>query len=188
MTPLARRNLFHDKIRLAVTLTGITFAVVLVVVELGLFLGFSTTTSSLIDRSRADLWIASRNVPYIEQGSPFSERKLYQVRATPGAASAEKYIARFASWKRPDGGRESVEVVGFNVGELPQQAIGGRAGKSGHVMGGPWNITAGTVADLNAPNAVLVDDLYWNKLGITSVGEVFEINGYPRRLRQAEIA
>ena len=48
MPPLARRNLFHDKIRLAVTLTGITFAVVLVVVELGLFLGFTTTTSGLI--------------------------------------------------------------------------------------------------------------------------------------------
>ena len=30
MPPLARRNLFHDKIRLAVTLTGITFAVLLV--------------------------------------------------------------------------------------------------------------------------------------------------------------
>ena len=159
MPPLARRNLFHDKIRLAVTLTGITFAVLLVVVELGLFLGFSTTTSSLIDRSRADLWIASRNVSYIEQGSPFSERKLYQVRATPGVASAEKYIARFASGKHHDGGYESVQVVGFNVGELPQQASGGRAGESGQVMGGPWNITADTVADLNAPDAVLVDNL-----------------------------
>src|SRR5260370_9401311 len=125
MPPLARRNLFHDKIRLAVTLTGITFAVLLVVVELGLFLGFSTTTSSLIDRSRADLWIASRNVPYIEQGSPFSERKLYQVRATPGVASAKKDIVRFASWKHHDGGQETVPVVGFKVGEFPQPASGG---------------------------------------------------------------
>jgi predicted permease len=31
------------------------------------------------------------------------------------------------------------------------------------------------VADLNAPNADLVDDLCWNKLGITHVGEVFEL-------------
>src|ERR1700734_4461919 len=98
MPPLARRNLFHDKIRLAVTLTGITFAVLLVVVELGLFLGFSTTTSSLIDRSRADLWIASRNVSYIEQGAPFSERNFNQVRATAGVASPEKFIVRFAIW------------------------------------------------------------------------------------------
>jgi putative ABC transport system permease protein len=178
MPPLARRNLFHDKIRLAVTLTGITFAVVLVVVELGLFLGFSTTTSSLIDRSGADLWIASKRVPYIEQGAPFSERKLYQVRATPGVASAEKYIARFAGWKRPDGGHESVQVVGVNF----DQTDAVRAGQSGKLMGGPWNITAGAVADLNAPDAVLVDDLYWKKLGITHVGEVFEINGYRARV------
>jgi putative ABC transport system permease protein len=178
MPPLARRNLFHDKIRLAVTLTGITFAVVLVVVELGLFLGFSTTTSSLIDRSGADLWIASKRVPYIEQGAPFSERKLYQARATPGVATAEKYIARFASWKRHDGGHESVQVVGFNI----DQFNSAHDGNSANVMGGPWNIAAGSVADLNAPDAVLVDDLYWKKLAITHVGEVFEINGYRARV------
>ncbi len=34
MPPLAQRNLFHDKVRLTVTLTGIVFAVVLIVVEL----------------------------------------------------------------------------------------------------------------------------------------------------------
>src|SRR5258708_38023911 len=46
MPPLARRNLFHDKIRLAVTLTGITFAVLLVVVELGS--GESVSNSSTV--------------------------------------------------------------------------------------------------------------------------------------------
>ena len=66
MPPLAQRNLFHDKVRLTVTLTGIVFAVVLIVVELGLFVGFTVTTSSLIDHSNADLWVASKNVPYIE--------------------------------------------------------------------------------------------------------------------------
>jgi putative ABC transport system permease protein len=117
-------------------------------------------------------------VPYIEQGAPFSERKLYQVRATPGVASAEKYIARFANWKRPDGGHESVQVVGVNF----SQAISTQGGRTGTIMGGPWNITSGSVADLNAPDAVLVDDLYWKKLGVTRVGEVFEINGYRARV------
>jgi hypothetical protein len=51
LSDLAWRNLAHDKVRLAITLTGIVFAVVLIVVELGLFLGFLTTTSGLIDRS-----------------------------------------------------------------------------------------------------------------------------------------
>ena len=32
MPPLAERNLFHDRVRLVVTLTGVVFAVVLIVV------------------------------------------------------------------------------------------------------------------------------------------------------------
>ena len=38
MPPLARRNLFRDKIRLGVTLTGVVFAVVLIIVQMGLFI------------------------------------------------------------------------------------------------------------------------------------------------------
>lgn len=167
MPPIARRNLFHDKVRLVVTLTGITFAVVLMVVELGLFIGFSTTTTGLIDHSGADLWITTKHTPYIEQGGIFSERKLYQVRATPGVASAEKYIARFGSWKRPDGGLESVQVVGFDVDQP---------------MGAPWNLITGGVADLKAPDAAIIDDLYKDKLGVKELGQVVEINGHRVRI------
>jgi putative ABC transport system permease protein len=162
MPPIARRNLFHDKVRLGVTLTGITFAVVLMVVELGLFIGFSTTTTGLIDHANADLWVASEHIPYIEQGGIFSERKLYQARATPGVAAAEKYIARFGNWKRPDGGLESVQVVGFNTDQA---------------MGAPWSVVSGSIADLKAPNAGMIDDLYSKKLGVTHLGQVVEING-----------
>ena len=76
MFTLAKRNLFHDKLRLAVTLTGIVFAVVLIVIELGLFVGFTRTTSALIDHSHVDLWVTSSHVPYLELGVPMNERKL----------------------------------------------------------------------------------------------------------------
>ena len=166
MPPLARRNLFHDKIRLTVTLTGIVFAVVLIVVELGLFVGFTVTTSSLIDKSDVDLWVVSQHTPYIEQGSTFSERKLYEVLATPGVKSADKYIVRWAQWKRKDGAEVGVQAVGFN----PYTGIGG-----------PWNVVQGNIEDLKTPDAVMVDELYKDKLGVSRVGEVFEING--RRAR-----
>jgi putative ABC transport system permease protein len=166
MPPLAQRNLFHDKVRLTVTLTGIVFAVVLIVVELGLFVGFTKTTSSLIDNSGADLWITSKNVTYVEQGFPFSERKLYQIRAIPGVAEAQKYITHWTGWKRPDGGQESVQIVGFN----PDSDLGK-----------PWNLVEGRVEDLKRPDAVIVDELYKQKLGVTRVDEVFEIAG--RRAR-----
>jgi len=166
MPPLARRNLTHDPVRLAVTLTGIVFAVVLIVVELGLFVGFTVTTSSIIDRSNVDLWVVSKGTPYIEQGGLFSERKLYQALATPGVASAAKYIVHWAQWKTPSGADESVQVVGFDT-------------TTG--TGGPWNVVEGNLNDLKAPDSVMLDELYKSKLGVKRVGEVFEING--RRAR-----
>jgi len=123
MSMLAWRNLIHDEVRLGVTLTGIVFAVVLIVVEFGLLLGFTTTTSSLIDRSGTDLWIIANRVPDIELGVPFTERKLSLVLATPGVAEAEKYVARFTQWKRPDGGQETVQVVGFNLGRIRPRSL-----------------------------------------------------------------
>ena len=81
----------------------------------GVVLRFTTATSNLIDHSGADLWITSKNVPYVEQGVAFSERKLNQVRAVEGVADAQKIIAHWTQWKRHDGGQESVQIVGINV-------------------------------------------------------------------------
>ena len=167
MPPLAQRNLFHDKVRLTVTLTGIVFSVVLIVVQLGLFLGFTTATSNLIDHSGADLWIASKNVPYVEQGVAFSERKLNQVRAVPGVADAQKLITRWTQWKRHDGGQDSVQIVGINVDDPMER---------------PWNLVQGSVQDLKSPDAVILDELYKQKLGVADVGEVFEIGGHRARV------
>jgi putative ABC transport system permease protein len=167
MPPLAQRNLFHDKVRLTVTLTGIVFSVVLIVVQLGLFLGFTTATSNLIDHSGADLWITSKNVPYVEQGVAFSERKLNQVRAVPGVADAQKLITRWTQWKRHDGGQDSVQIVGINVDGTMER---------------PWNMVQGRVEDLKSPDSVILDELYKQKLGVNAVGEVFEIGGHRARV------
>jgi putative ABC transport system permease protein len=138
MASLALRNLFHDKIRLAATVIGVQFAVVLIVVELGLFFGFTETTATMIHHSKADLWVASTNVPYLELGVPFKERKLYQVKAVRSVADAEKLIIRGTRWNRPDGAQEAIQIVGFNP-------------DSG--MGGPWNLVQGSVRDLQIPVA-----------------------------------
>lgn len=167
MPPLARRNLFHDKVRLVVTVTGIVFAVVLIVVELGLFVGFTETTSSLIDHSGADLWVTSRHVPYVELGVPFSERKLYQVRAVPGVQEAQKMISHWTQWKRADGRQESVQIIGIDP-------------NSG--LARPWNLVRGTEQDLKRPDAVIMDEIYQQKLGVSHVSELFEIGGHRARV------
>lgn len=166
MPSLALKNLLHDKVRLTVTLVGIVFSVVLTAVQLGLFFGFVRATSDLIDHSQADLWITSHGVTHIETAVPFLEQKLYQVLATPGVTAVEKHIVGFGQWKTPRGGEEGILLVGFNL-ENP--------------LGGPWNLVAGKEEDLKEPDAVMVDELYREKLGVTHLGQTVEIRG--RRAR-----
>ena len=57
---LASRNLLHDRLRFVATTIGIVFSVVLVMVQMGLYLGFGHMVTRMIDRSDADLWVMRR--------------------------------------------------------------------------------------------------------------------------------
>src|SRR5215472_1297812 len=164
---LARRNLFHDRVRFAVTLTGIVFALVLIIVQFGLFLGFTSTTSNNIDHSKADLWVVFHGVGYFDTARSFSERKFYQVLETPGVAEAEKYMQNFARWKRPDGRVENIQIIGVGPGSS---------------MGQPWNLVEGSLAALKREDSVIVDDLYKEKLGVAKIGDRVEIGDHRARV------
>jgi putative ABC transport system permease protein len=164
---IARRNLFHDRIRLAVTLTGIVFSVVLATIQLGLFLGFQRATSDVIDRSGADLWVVSRGATHLESSVAFTEQQCFRAKSVSGVDAVQKHIVQFGQWKRPDGAQESVMLIGFDT-----------AGR----MGRPWNVVAGRVEDLELADTVTVDELYKDKLGITHLGQEVEIGGYRARV------
>jgi putative ABC transport system permease protein len=143
-----------------VTLTGIVFALVLIIIQFGLFLGFTTTTSNNIDHSGADVWIVFHGVAYFDTGRNFSERKYYQVLATPGVQQAEKYMQAFGRWKRQDGRIENIQVIGFHPGSR---------------LGEPWNVVSGNAGDAKQEDGILVDELYREKLGVSQVGDRVEI-------------
>ena len=67
MPALERRNVVHDKLRLAERLTGVLFAVVLITVQLDRLIGFATTKTILSDHSAADLWVAASRIRIIDQ-------------------------------------------------------------------------------------------------------------------------
>src|SRR5688572_3243348 len=69
-TLLAWRNLAHDRVRLVVTLVGIVFSVVLMGMQSGLLVGFSRTTTGLIDNAAADLWVAPKGTLDVDLGVP----------------------------------------------------------------------------------------------------------------------
>lgn len=162
MASLAIRNLFHDKVRFAVTLVGIVFSVVLSSIQLGLFVGFQAATASIVENSKADLWVTSKNLVSVEDGSAFNENKFYKVIGTTGVKSATKNLVTFANWKKSNGALVGIELVGFDLSSE---------------MLRPWNLTAGSWENLREPNAVIVDELYKSKLGVAEIGETVEIAG-----------
>lgn len=167
MASLAWKNLIHDRVRLAVTLTGIVFSLVLILVQFGLFLGFLDTSANIIAHGGADLWISATGIPHVNAGAPIPERRRYQALGVPGVARVDKFILQFNPWKLPKGSLEQIQVAGFDL-------EGG--------MGGPWNVVAGDVNALHAEDTVLVDELYKDKLGVERIGQTFEVNGHRARV------
>lgn len=163
---LAWRNLSHDRARFIVTLVGVSFAVLLMGVELGLLVGFARTTSGLVEHSRAELWVAPAGTTNVDIVGKLDERRRFQALAVPGVAAVDKLMVQFAFWAKPDGGKESVAMIGIDpAGSLLE----------------PWNLVEGRAADLMQDDAVIIDRLYADKLGVKAIGDTVEINA--RRAR-----
>ena len=81
---LARRNLFHDRLRFIATLVGIVFSIVLVTVQMGLFLSFDRMVTTMIDHAAADLWIVPLGTKCFEDPSLLDEHARQQAPVGPG--------------------------------------------------------------------------------------------------------
>lgn len=166
---LAFRNLFHDRIRLAVTLVGILFSIVLVAVQLGLYLGASNMITANIDHAKADLWITAYGAKSFEDGGMLlTPRERHQALATPGVKAVIPLVVRFAEWRKPEGGSTRVVLVGTDA-------------EDGGLV--PFDLVDGTWEDIKAPEAIAVDKTYLNELGIKGVGDTAQIANGRVRIR-----
>jgi putative ABC transport system permease protein len=151
---LASRNLFQDRLRFIATIVGIVFSIVLVSVQLGLFLGFETMVTTMIDHAPADLWIVARGTKCFEDPSLFDKSDRATAISVAGVADATPIIIGFTEWSVPAGGTTPVFLVGSDAGGLR-----------------PWNIVGGGLADLSKPHAVAVDRSYFERLGVNGIGD-----------------
>ncbi|MFM9942516.1 MAG: ABC transporter permease [Hyphomicrobiaceae bacterium] len=157
---LAFRNLFHDRIRLIVTLVGILFSIVLVAVQLGLYLGARKMIVGMIENAPAEIWVTSFGAKSFEEAGTLTGRERPSVLAVPGVRRAVPLVASFAEWRKPAGGATLSVVVGTDGGD------GGLK---------PWNVIRGTADAINAPDAIAVDRTYLADLGINNVGDTAQI-------------
>lgn len=158
---LALRNLLHDRVRLAVTLIGILFSIVLVAVQLGLYLGSSRMITANIARSNADLIVTTYGAKSFEDGGLLlGDRERHQALATPGVESVVPIVVAFAEWRKPEGGSSRVVLIGADADD------------QGLV---PWSLTKGTIEDIKAPDAIAVDQTYLSELGINGIGDTAQV-------------
>jgi putative ABC transport system permease protein len=164
---VARRNLLHEPGRLAVTLVGIAFSVVLIAVQAGLFLGFERMVSVVIDHLAADIIIMPKATENFDDVSVLPGEERYRALGVPGVARVERLVVTGAEWRKPDGGTMSIMLLGSDP-------------RTGSLV--PWNIPPSDAKRLTTPGSVILDTTYADDLGVSREGDVVHINGEPARV------
>jgi putative ABC transport system permease protein len=156
--------LWHDKIKLAGTLVGVAFAVLMSNFQVSLFLGLLLRNTMYVDRVEADVWIMPKNTQILEGNDGTIPSHIVPVtRSVKGVTWAAPILMGAAGLKLPGGGQKSVRLVGT---ELPA------------AKGGPFHIVAGQTSDLALPDAVFFEDSRRELFGGLNIGSVREVNGH----------
>jgi putative ABC transport system permease protein len=167
---LASRNLLHDRLRFVATLVGIVFSVILVMVQMGLFLGFGHMVSTMIDHASTDLWVVPKGAKCFEDPSVLDLKLRDRIASTSGVAAVIPLVIGFSDWRLDSGEMTPVFIVGADLQDGGLQ---------------PWNVVEGNVQALSGRATVAVDRGYFDRLGVTGIGSAAEIRG--RRVHVAAI-
>jgi putative ABC transport system permease protein len=162
MVHLAFKNILHDRLRSAMTIAGVAFAVTLVFVQIGLFLGLLDNASVTIQNLDADLWVTSRNTPNVDFAHAFPETRVQRVRSIEGVERADNLVVAFLNVALPDGAEEGLLVYGLED----------------HARWGiPWKIEEGRVEDLRRGDYLMLDASAERRYGPFAVGDYREVVG-----------
>ncbi|MGL6096482.1 MAG: ABC transporter permease [Fimbriiglobus sp.] len=111
--PLARRNLIHDATRTLLALSAVTFAVVLLFIQLALYETVRLSSHVLTDLFEYDLLLVSAKYSSIQAPGTFPITRLYQARAVAGVRSACPIYFTGRPWRdEATGGRNTILVIG----------------------------------------------------------------------------
>jgi putative ABC transport system permease protein len=162
MVDLAWKILLHDKLRFAITISGVAFAVTLVFVQVGLFQGLLDNASITIENSAADLWITAKNTPNVDFSNTFPEVLVQRVRSIPGVARADNLIVWFAVVTLPTGVKENSVI--YALEDFRPWSL-------------PWNVVEGNPQDLRRGKFVMLDESAEKRFGPFAAGDFREFFG-----------
>lgn len=155
MVPIARRNLFAEKPRLLISVAGVTFAVLLILVVETLYRGFEREAGSFIESVPGDIWVMEQDTTDIFHSfSLLSEERIANVAETPGADSVIPLYSRRATATH-DGASSDTYFMAFGVPDGTE-------------------VLPGIPAP--APGEVVVDNVFARKMSL-SPGDTLGVRG-----------
>lgn len=165
MLRIAILSLFHEKGKLFAALSGVSFAASLVLAQTGLYIGFQKMATNVISRVGGDLWVMARGTKLLDMGSPVSAGTRAFVSAHPCVERARGLVFDWARLRKPSGGTDNVQVIGYEPTERS-------------VL--PWSMKVGLPHDLHAPMRIAVDaaDLERLEIAEPALGKEVELNGH----------
>jgi len=114
-TPLGWLQLTRQKGRLAVALSGVAFADLLMLMQLGFRSALFNSATILHESLRADIVLLNPQALNLQDLSTFTRRRLYQAMDVPGVATAEPIYNSLVTWKHPQTRKKTqVMIIGFN--------------------------------------------------------------------------
>jgi putative ABC transport system permease protein len=164
--PLALRNLIANKRRLARSVAGIGFAVLLMLVQLGFERGFFDASLGIVRQLDGDIVLMNKTKYRFGSEDPFPLADLAAAHTVAGVASV---VPLYASWQRffwkspSDGKSYLIQVFAFDPAHPPFLLPAVRA----------------EIARLEQADTVIVDSRARSFLGMASGADETEINGRP---------
>ena len=135
MVPIARRYLFSDRLRLAISAGGVAFAVLLIVLMVAVYQGILDRAGRLAEAAPSNLWVAQAGVPDPSHGASILPAATFdRLRSVEGVAAAQPLLARTMLvgtspnsgafsfvMALPEGPLQLAAAEAFGIGALPER-------------------------------------------------------------------
>lgn len=115
--PVGWLQLTHSRTRFAAAVAGVSFATLLVFMQLGIQGAMSTATLAPYDFLDGDIILSAEDANTLTDGSNVARARLFQALAVPGVESGAPLFVGILEFKLPDGTNSTLQAFATTVAE-----------------------------------------------------------------------
>lgn len=158
---IARKNLFHERIRFLISVSGVAFSVMLILILLGLYRGWNNKLGKYIEGVDADVWVLQNGAADMFHSTSLIPNAVgEQLAKIEGVQSVHPLIGRRVPLRINDEETNTI-VMGYDVQNK---------------VGGPLEIVKGKTAPQNGE--IIIDEVLAKTINKT-IGETIDLIDLP---------